>query len=234
MLLANYFFRPGNVNCYHFEKSRKTLFIEGIVYLILAISLSGSFYILEHPYRLQEKASSVRTGEKKLENYYKKANAESDLKLLSSLASNPMLPVCKIEEIYDKASVLLSSGDRQYINLFDALARNIKTPGEILSEISLLNNYNINKTIARNPNTPVEVLSAFAKEGSVAMKISVARNPNTTAESLTILAGENHYVIRRWVARHKNVTMETLMLLADDTDERVRTAALGEIEKYHK
>ena len=234
VLFYSYFNKSGTIECYRSLKSRKTYLVEGIVYLILAVIIQTGFYIWSHPYRLEEKASSVRTSERKLMNYFTKANAESDLRLLSSLASNPKLPVTLLEEIYTSKSTQPASGDKKYYRLYDALAINIKTPGYILSSISKLNNSSINTNLALNPNTTVEILVDLIKQGSVAVKISVAKNPNTPVEALAMLSEEGHFVIRRFVARHKNVTEEILLKLTNDKDERVKSAALEEIKRFQK
>lgn len=208
--------------------------MEGAVYLILGAVILTGIYLWIHPYLLKDKASSVMTREKKLVQYYIKGKDESNINLLSSLASNPKLPVRLIEEIYDMASGLRASDDWQYIRLYSSLAENTKTPGYILSSVSEINNHSINRSVASNPNTPKEILIALSKDEDVAVKIAVSRNPNTPGEALAALSGESHYVIRRLVARNKNVTKEILMKLTNDKDDRVKTVALEEIERFQK
>jgi len=234
ILLYGYLKKTDKIQPYQNDKGRRTFLVEGLIYLIFSITLASSFYIWKYPFTMEENASSVRTSERKLEDYFIRANAESNYRLLSSLASNPKLPVPLIEEIYDSALVLRAIDNKKYLNLFSSLANNIKTPEHILSFISEAGNSSINTHLALNPNTSAAVLIALAKQGSVAVKISVSRNPKTPGEALSLLSGESHYVIRMFVARHKNVTEETLMNLSNDKDDRVKSAALKEIEKFKK
>lgn len=233
-LLWSYFNRSGTIECYEDSKSGRTYLAEGSVLLILGAVIALGFYILSHPYILEDKASSVRTSQRELELYYLKAKEESNSGLLSSLAANPKLPVPMIEEIYNMASALGASHNMQCMNLYSALSQNIKTPDYILSSISDLNNSSINYCVALNPNTSEATLINLAKQGTGAVKIAVSRNPKTPVEVLTLLSGESHYVIRRFVARHKNVTKEILMDLTNDKDERVKSVALKEIERFQK
>lgn len=231
LLLRRYFNKSATFEYYKFSKSRITYFVEGFVYLILGVVIVTGSYLLIHPYFLEDRASSVLTRQKKLEKYYIKGRDESNINLLSSLASNPKLPLHLIEEIYDMASGLRASDDKLSIRLFSSLAENIKSPAHILASISEINNSRINRSVALNPGTPVDILKLLSKDGDVAVKIAVSRNPNTPSDALTLLSGESHYVIRRLVARHKNVTKETLMYLTNDADERVKSVALEEIAK---
>jgi hypothetical protein len=234
LLLFNYYKRSDTIQIYHTLKNRRTFLVEGFVYLIIAVTITTSYIVLVYPNRLLENAASVRTSERKLEKYFKKANEQSDKKLLSSLASNPILPVQLIEEIYHYGITLYASGDDQYLKIYNSLALNRKTPQHILFDISKLNILSINGNLSLNPNTPGEILLALTKDFSGGRKIWIARNPNTPIEALTILQDEGNYIIRIFVAEHKNVTEEILNNLINDKDERVRNVALKEIKKFQK
>ena len=63
-------------------------------------TITTGFIVWAQPYRLEEKASSVRTSEKKLENYFRKAESGSDFELFSLLAKNQALPTPLCSFIY--------------------------------------------------------------------------------------------------------------------------------------
>jgi hypothetical protein len=234
LLFYGYYKWSDNLQFYQSFKKRKTYLVEGLVYLVLAVTITTGFNIWNYPYRLEEKASSVRTSERKLEHYFRNANEQSNYKLLSTLATNPVLPVQLLEEIYHSGTTLLASGNDQYLKIYNSLALNRKTPQHILFDVSKLNIVSINANLSLNPNTPGEILIALTNDFSGARKIWLARNPNTPSEALAILSGEQNYVVRRFVAGHKNVTEEILKNLINDKDERVRNVAIREIKKFQK
>ena len=234
LLFYGYYKWSDTLQFYKSFKKRKTFIVEGLVYLVLAVTITTGFNVWNYPFRLEEKASSVRTSERKLEHYFRKANEQSKYELLSSLATNPVLPVQLLEEIYNSGTTLYASGDNQYLKIYNSLALNRKTPQHILFDISKLNILSINGNLSLNPNTPGEILIALTNDYSGARKIWLARNPNTPSEALAILSGEGNYAVRRFVAEHKNVTEEILNNLINDKDERVRNVALKEIKRFQK
>lgn len=234
VLLYGYYKKSDAAQFYKTVKKKRTFLNEGIVYFIIAGTITTGFIVWAQPYRLEEKASSVRTSEKKLENYFRKAESGSDFELFSLLAKNQALPTPLLEKIYNSGSALYVSGDKQYLKIFNSLALNGKTPQHILFEISKLNIISVNGNLALNRNTPGEILLSLTINYPGARKISIARNPNTPAEALAILSQEQNYVVRRLVAGHKNATEEILLNLINDKDERVRSVAVREIIKFQK
>ncbi len=232
LLFYGYYKWSDTLQFYKSFKKRKTFLVEGLVYLVIAVTITIGFNVWNYPYRLEEKVSSVRTSERKLERYFRKANEQSNYKLLSSLATNPVLPVQLIEEIYNSGTTLYASGDNQYLKIYNSLALNRKTPQHILFDISKLNLLSVNSNLSLNQNTPGEILIALTNDYSGARKIWLARNPNTPGEALAILSGDRNYAVRRCVAEHKNVTEEILNNLINDKDERVRNVAIREIKKF--
>jgi hypothetical protein len=234
VLLYGYYKKSDTVQFYKTNKKKRTFLAEGIVYFIIAVIIATGFIVWALPHRFEQKVSSVRTSGKKLERYFSEAEKESDFDLFVLLANNQALPPHLLEKIYNSGSALFLSGDKKYLKIFNSLALNSKTPQHILFEISKLNIVSINSNLALNHNTPGEILLSLTTDYPGARKISIARNPNTPAEALAILSREQNYVVRRLVAGHKNATEEILMNLINDNDERVRSVAIREIQRFQK
>ena len=106
---------------------------------------------------------------------------------------------------FQKTQSLLSYLKTTWIllnNSIFALARNIKTPPEILERLANDVDWGIRHCVARNPNTLPEILERLENDRDPHVRIGIAYNPNTTAETLERLANDENWVVRYSVAQN--------------------------------
>jgi hypothetical protein len=82
------------------------------------------------------------------------------------------------------------------------VARNPKTPIEILINLSKDENWSVRCNVASNPKTPIEILTNLSKDENWSVRCNVARNPKTPSSA--ILANLSLYK-RDWSNRKKYV-----------------------------
>lgn len=109
-----------------------------------------------------------------------------------ALALNPTVPEAERREYFQQ---LIATSD----NVRENLARNLKTPPEIL-------------------------LQLMTKQG--VGRQAVSRNPNAPASALAELAPDSNRTTRGWVAKNPSTPPNLLIQLATDSDEGVRDSAL--------
>ncbi|WP_051259328.1 HEAT repeat domain-containing protein [Schaalia suimastitidis] len=100
-----------------------------------------------------------------------------------------------------------------------SVARNEKTPPEVLAALAEDEYFLVPCGVAKNTSTPVEVLERLAKSDDARY---VAENKSTPVELLEALAGDDEEDVRASVAANEKTPPEVLAALAEDDSEDVR------------
>jgi len=116
--------------------------------------------------------------------------------------------------------------------ILTAVARNHKTPVDILR--NLLNNKksSVHCAAALNPSLPMEDFTGLVKRKEAILLEKIASSPRTTGKMLAELLGQKMVTttIREIIVRHPKLMDETLFKLASDRNESIR-ASLAKREK---
>ncbi len=125
-----------------------------------------------------------------------------NIEMLKALASNPNTdPINDEELIMERKSFLARnektppdvlvtlSGDKdKYIRTI--VANNTNTPPETLARLAEDEDPDVRKFVSSNPKTPIEVLARLPNDKYAYVLINLAWNPNTPSEALTRIAKE--------------------------------------------
>ena len=102
------------------------------------------------------------------------------------------------------------------------VARNPKTPPEVLQELEKDKDPEVRRAVANNPNTPPNVLQKLANGKNLDIRIAVVNNPKTPPEVLQEYAKERYPEYRKAVANNPNTPPKVLQELVNDEDQYVR------------
>jgi hypothetical protein len=149
-------------------------------------------------------ARSSTTSEKVLA----KLSKIPDEDILCAIAQNPATSATILESLVRNTPRLDDWDDSdgsEYDRLFSFIAKNPKTPSELLLHLASLH-LNIEITLAENPNTPLPLLEKFAGWRNIQMHKALARNPGLPSALLEILAGEDNRELRYAIKAHPHVS----------------------------
>ncbi len=94
------------------------------------------------------------------------------------------------------------------------VARNPKTPQEILLQLASDDVIYVLWEVARNPNAPEDILIRLADDNIADVRQGVARNPNASGEVLLRLFDPDNKNFLHRVVDHSNCTIEVLTIAA--------------------
>jgi len=169
------------------------------VYIAVGIiGLSGFWAFKVTARSLLLKKAHVATSESELIELSDRAMSQKDIDLLAKLVNNPNTSEKILKQIYFSVpeSTFQYPGS-QYSPVFFELARNKKTPPDILTSLSEKRSGE-RFIIATNPNTPVAVLERLAEDKDSLVRTWVSANPNVTKEILIKLKNDPDGVVRSY------------------------------------
>ncbi|MGA2916090.1 MAG: hypothetical protein ABSE89_08715 [Sedimentisphaerales bacterium] len=177
------------------------------IYVALIIIVLFGFWSFKVTARklLLEKAYGV-TSESELVKLYNKAVSREDIDLLAELVKNPNTSEKLLRQIYYSIpeSTFKYPGS-QYSPVFFQLAKNKKTPSDILEPLSEKREGE-RIFIATNPNTPIIVLERLSEDKNYMVRLDVCENPNVTREILIKLRNDPEKIVRNYANSHLNLS----------------------------
>lgn len=170
------------------------------VYVAVCIVALSGFWVFKVTTRdLLIKKTYVSTSDIELNALCDKAVSQQDIELMGNLVKNPNTSENLLRRIYssipDSTFKYPGSG---YGCVFSELARNKKTPPDILASLS---------------------------EKRSGERIFIATNPNTPLNTLEQLAEDKDSQVRTYLCENPRVTREILIKLKNDPDQNVRNYA---------
>jgi hypothetical protein len=147
-------------------RSGKTLNIKqkkwSVYVAVCVVTLSGFWAFKITARNLLLKKAYVSTSELELNTLYGKAVSHNDIELMANLVKNPNTSEDFLSQIYSSIpdSTLKYPGSN-YSRVFLELARNKRTPPDILASLSE-KRPNERVFIATNPNAPLNILEQLA------------------------------------------------------------------------
>jgi hypothetical protein len=140
----------------------------------------------------------VSTSQSELNTLYDKAVSNQDIELMANLVNNPNTSETLLSRIYSSIpdSAFKYPGSN-YSRVFSELARNKKTPPDILASLSEKRPYE-RFFIATNPNTPLNTLEQLAEDKDSQIRTWLCTNPNVTKEILTKLKNDPDQTVRNY------------------------------------
>lgn len=181
------------------HKTRQTSLRKWPVYIAMAVLvLFGLLAFNFSARKLLLKKAYVSASESELDALYDKAVSSKDIDLLAKLAKNPSTSQDLLRQIYSSipASTFKYPGSN-YSPVFAELARNKKTPSDILKSLSE-KRAGERLFIAANPNTPADVLEQLARDKDSLVRTQLTTNPNVTKEILIELKNDPDKVVRSY------------------------------------
>ena len=163
---------------------------------VCIVALSGFWAFKTTARNLLLKKAYVATSDIELNTLYDKAASHKDIELLGNLVKNPSTSENLLRRIYSSIpdSTFKSPGSN-YGRVFSELARNKKTPPDILASLSEKRPYE-RVPIATNPNTPLNVLEQLAEDKDSQVRTWLCENHNVTREILTKLKNDPDQTVR--------------------------------------
>ena len=144
------------------------------------------------------KKAYTTTTEFELSVLYNKAVSNEDIELMAKIVKNPNTSEELLRRIYFSIpSTTFQYPGSQYSAVFWQLAKNAKTPPDVLSSLNEKREGE-RVAIATNPNTPVDVLERLAEDRKSLVRTCVCANPNVTKEILMKLKDDPDKVVRSY------------------------------------
>lgn len=126
----------------------------------------------------------------------------------------------EIEKLYN--DVKDHEDDEYRYEIFLSISADRKTPQEILTTLSTMENYQVvRKNVAINSNTPAEALINLSTNNEVSIREAVVDNPNTPAEVLINLSKDKDGSVREGIALNLNAPADVLTYLSKDNNVNV-------------
>jgi len=106
------------------------------------------------------------------------------------------------------------------------VARNTKTPADILQQLAEDRDSNVRRFVANNISTPVALLQKLAKDEAPHVRYEVASNINTPVSVLKQLAADSDWRVRNNIAQSVRTPADILVQLANDENSDVVAAVI--------
>jgi len=90
--------------------------------------------------------------------------------------------------------------------------------------------YTIMHNLARNPKTPTDILADLALREEVSIRVAVALNRGISADTIERLSWDEDALVRTWLCNNPSVGEEVLKRLTQDPDKIVRDYAQSALE----
>lgn len=109
---------------------------------------------------------------------------------------------------------------------FFALARNPRTPEQIIRYISEVDDTFIRPSVASHPNLPVDILEGFFQSDAPVERAALASSERVSPDMLATLAEDKSDLVRIAVARNETTPTKILIDLSNDKEIEVSLAAI--------
>lgn len=138
------------------------------------------------------------------------ALASHDVQVLARLARNRGTSVGDLVRIYESCKGQVTAAHPRDYLVFFSLARNPKTPPEILRSLSQCKETSVRLQVGLNPSAPVEVLTQLAGDREAMVRTWVTANPSLPTDLLRKLMNDNDRIVRDYAQsnlRHRGTAM---------------------------
>ena len=85
---------------------------------------------------------------------------------------------------------------------------------QVLTELAMVDDFDVVVAVASNPNTPSDVLGQLALDECEAVRIAVAKNPSTPADALDLLVNDSNWNVSSEVLSNPSMSKDTLLRLS--------------------
>ena len=128
-----------------------------------------------------------------------------DLDVLAAVAKNPNTSATDSLRIYAACNVQIGAAyQKDYVVLY---------------------------ALAKNPKTPPDVLATLLNCNESSIRVEIARNPSTPGEIVPTLVNDKEAMVRTWVTIHPAISKELLLKLAADNDKTVQGYAQSALRR---
>lgn len=178
-------------------RTRRAITEAAVAGVFLAAIAGGWYYIQSRIAGLAE-AKDATVSDARLAELLDCALKREDVEMLAALADNPRAPETSLRRIFDLAQDRGATWSGEGYVVFRDLARNPRTPSDILSGLAGRRESTVRYMVAANPGTPEAVLDALSHDNDYLVRTSVCQNKLVTREILARLKTDKERVVREY------------------------------------